>query len=342
VNSALVVTTIAPPNQVLQACASGCREHGLDFIVIGDTKSPPGFHLEGCDFWGVNRQSQLPYPLARLLPENHYARKNIGYLLAMARGAEVIIETDDDNLPKEGFWQKRSATAAAHLVEHAGWVNPLRHFSSEPVWPRGFPLELAAARQQDFTTTRLGEQLCPIQQGLVDGDPDLDAIFRMTRPLPTDFRDASPLALGTNSWAPFNSQNTTWFREAFPLLYLPSFCSFRMCDIWRSFVAQRICWANQWRVLFHGATVIQERNPHDLLRDFADEIPGYLHNAAICRDLAGLDILPGVKNIPAGMIRCYEAFIDRGLIGADELPLLHSWLTSISPILTVPPCRSMP
>jgi len=31
--------------------------------------------------------------------------------------------------------------------------------------------------------------------------------------------------------------------------------------------------------------VTQERNAHDLLRDFADEIPGYLHNRAICEAL---------------------------------------------------------
>ena len=48
-----------------------------------------------------------------------------------------------------------------------------------------------------------------------------------------------------------------------------------MTDIWRSFVAQRILQENDWAVLFHAPTVSQERNEHDLMRDFADEVPGY-------------------------------------------------------------------
>lgn len=81
---------------------------------------------------------------------------------------------------------------------------------------------------------------CPIQQGLADNNPDVDAIYRLILPFPTIFRKGRKVALGNNSWSPFNSQNTTWWKKAFPLLYLPSYCSFRMTDIWRSFVAQRI------------------------------------------------------------------------------------------------------
>ena len=54
-----------------------------------------------------------------------------------------------------------------------------------------------------------------------------------------------------------------------------------MTDIWRSFVAQRIAWANNWSILFHEPTVWQERNDHSLMRDFKDEVPGYLHNRRI-------------------------------------------------------------
>jgi len=328
VKSALIITSIAAPNPVLRACAAGCREQGFDFIVIGDTKSPSDFSLEGCDFWGLERQQQLPYPLARLLPENHYARKNLGYLLAMERGAEVIIETDDDNLPLADFWDKRSATRQGYRHSGCGWLNPLRHFSDEPVWPRGFPLELVQQTPPDLDPCSLAEHYCPIQQGLVDGDPDLDAVYRLTRPLPLTFGKNLPLALGPGCWAPFNSQNTTWFREAFLLLYLPSFCSFRITDIWRSFVAQRICHANGWNTLFHSPTAVQERNPHDLLKDFADEVPGYLYNAEICRKLSELHLRPGPDCLAESMLVCYEIFIQMGLIGADELTLLEAWIAT--------------
>jgi hypothetical protein len=75
---------------------------------------------------------------------------------------------------------------------------------------------------------------------LADENPDVDAIYRLTLPLPIIFNKANNVALGNNSFCPFYSQNRTWFKEAFPLLYLSSHCSFRMTDIWRSFVAQRI------------------------------------------------------------------------------------------------------
>ena len=87
---------------------------------------------------------------------------------------------------------------------------------------------------------------CPIQQGLADGNPDVDAIFRLVLPLPMNFGRKPPIALCRGAWCPFNSQNTSWWPAAYPLLYLPAYCSFRMTDIWRSFVAQRICWENGW------------------------------------------------------------------------------------------------
>ena len=53
-----------------------------------------------------------------------------------------------------------------------------------------------------------------------------------------------------------------------------------MTDIWRSFVAQRIAWANGWAILFHEPTVWQDRNEHNLMRDFRDESPATSTTAA--------------------------------------------------------------
>ena len=154
-----------------------------------------------------------------------------------------------------------------------------KFFSDALIWPRGFPLEHIQTSKniEDGLEQTI---VSPIHQGLADLNPDVDAVYRLVKTLPQSFSQNAPIALGEGSWSPFNSQNTTWFKDAFPLLYIPSYCSFRMCDIWRSFVALRICCANDWPVLFHAATVYQERNEHDLLRDFRDEIEGYLHNSS--------------------------------------------------------------
>ena len=81
---------------------------------------------------------------------------------------------------------------------------------------------------------------------------------------------ATEVWLGPETWCPFNSQSTWWFPVAYPLMYLPSRVSFRMTDIWRGFVAQRCLWELGKGIVFHAAEVVQRRNPHALLRDFAD------------------------------------------------------------------------
>lgn len=322
--TALVITSISGPNAVLRSFADGCLKHGVDLILIGDRPSPPDFHLEGCDFWGLQRQRTMPFALAPLLPERHYGRKNLGYLLAIQSGAEVILESDDDNFPRVSFWGQRERKQATSSMTGTGWVNLYRYFSDRPIWPRGYPLE----HLQDPLplVPAVSTRHCPIQQGLADENPDVDAIYRLTGTLPLDFDDREvPVSLGPGAWCPFNSQNTTWFKEAFQLLYLPSYCSFRMTDIWRSYVAVRICWENDWDILFHNATVWQERNAHNLMKDFADEVIGYQHNKAICERLKNLTLKPGIEHIGENMLLCYHEFIAMGLIGAQELPLLEAW-----------------
>lgn len=332
----LVITSVAGPTRALAALAEAASENEVDFILIGDASSP-ALDLAGCEFYSLDRQHDLDFELASVCPIRHYARKNIGYLLAMQRGAAVIVETDDDTAASERFWALRTRIRPARSVEAAGWVNVYRYFSEALIWPRGFPLDQAREAVPASRHLSLAEVDCPIQQGLVDDDPDVDAVYRMLFSLPFTFEKGSPVALRAGSWCPFNSQNTTWWRDAFPLMYLPASCSFRMTDIWRSFVAQRLAWVNGWSIGFNQATVRQDRNEHDLSEDFADEVAGYLANRAICVELEKLDLMPGVDQIPANMRRAYGLFVDRGWLKARELVLLEAWLADVEAILGAAP-----
>ena len=327
--TALIVTSIAAPNAVLRALARGCLENGFQFIVIGDVPSPANFQLDGCRFFGLAEQRELGFEFARLCPTRHYARKNIGYLVALREGASVIIETDDDNFPEQEFWSERRRRQSVPVVGAAGWVNVYRYFTEANIWPRGLPLEQIQAPIPDFEMLQQADVDCPVQQGLANENPDVDAIYRLTLPLPQNFRADRRLALASGSWCPFNSQNTTWWLDAFPLLYLPAHCSFRMTDIWRSFVAQRIAWANDWAILFHEPTVWQERNEHNLMRDFKDEVPGYLNNSAICEALSGLDIKAGAEHLGSNLRLCYEKLVSMQLVGEQELDLVDAWLADL-------------
>ncbi len=328
-NIKLVVTTISPPNKVLQKLAEGCQSHNWDFIVIGDTKSPKDFSLAGSQYYDVDAQVATGLEYAKLCPTRHYARKNIGYLLAIRDGAESIVETDDDNLPLDSFWQETSPTVESKIIDKADWVNVYKYYSDAIIWPRGLPLDKINDPIPHYEGLTTASSSCPIQQGLANDNPDVDAIYRLVLPLPIKFQDGIKLALGEETWCPFNSQNTVWFPAAYPLLYLPAYCSFRMTDIWRSFVAQRICWENGWRVLFYSPTVYQERNEHNLMRDFEDEVSGYLNNDKIAKSLAETNLKSGEANILDNLRKCYDVLIDLGVVKPEEAELLEAWIKDI-------------
>lgn len=330
--TAIVVTSISAPNRSLRALAEGAQAHDWNFFVMGDTKSPAEFQLDGCDFYAVDRQQSTGLKYAELCPTRSYTRKNIGYLLAIRSGAPMIIETDDDNIPRSEFWGDRRLSVEAPTLTSGGWVNVYSYFCDVTMWPRGLPLDAVHDQHPAFDTLPVSRLDCPIQQGLADGDPDVDAVYRLLLPLPQNFRRDRRMILGTRSWCPFNSQNTSWWPEAYPLLYLPAHCSFRMTDIWRSFVAQRIAWANGWSILFHEPTVWQDRNDHYLMRDFADEVPGYLNNRAMGAALAELDLKAGTENLGENLRTCYKTLVERGWVGAAEMDLLDAWLADLAQI----------
>ncbi len=326
----LVVTSIAEPTAILRSLASGSQANGWSFIMIGDAKSPSGFFLEGCDYYDIRRQVRLGLKFAQAAPLNHYARKNIGYVLAARSGAEVLVETDDDNCPVGGFWSARTRTQSLPVCRQGGWVNAYQYFSDHHIWPRGFPLDLIQKPVPSWERLPTEVVDCPIQQGLADANPDVDAIYRLVCSLPQTFRGDRRIALSMGTWCPFNSQNTTWWREAYPLMYLPTYCSFRMTDIWRSFVAQRIAWENRWGVMFHEPTMRQERNEHNLMKDFEDEVVGYLKNKDICEALSSLKLRAGTDHVGENMILCYETLIGMGLLAHEELDLLAYWLSDMA------------
>lgn len=326
-STALIVTSIHAPNPAMRRLAAGCIEHGWDFFVAGDSKSPAEFQLEGCRFLTLEEQRGGGFELGKIAPERSYTRKNIGYLTAISSGAEAIVETDDDNLPREAFWEPRELMSKCRRVTSNGWVNAYRYFTPDFIYPRGFPL--THARGEAPAPAEFADAECPIQQGLADNDPDVDAVYRMLYPLPFDFTvDDGPVLLGGGAWCPFNSQNTTFFPTVYPLLYLPANCSFRMTDIWRSFVAQRVLHARGLGVLFHGPTVWQERNEHDLHRDFLDELPGYTHNHRMREELVNLQLKPDAS-MQFMMEACYEVLIRHGWVGRQEETLLDAWFTDL-------------
>lgn len=343
-----VITTVQIPTDSAKNLARALSGNRGRLVVAGDTKGPATYVLDDIDgfmqeqlaFLSIDAQLETGFQLAELLPTKHYARKNIGYLYAMRAGATCIYETDDDNAPLES-WRPRDEYLQPPLVlrakpgERPRWVNVYRHFSSENIWPRGLPLDRIHSgfeSADDFNPAANDQQQvwAPIQQGLADGSPDVDAIWRLTMDREFRFESKPSVILPPGQWCPFNTQSTWWWPTVYPLLYIPSYCSFRMCDIWKSFVAQRCLWELGTGVVFHAPEVWQERNFHDLMRDFNDEIPGYQHNHRIAGFLDHVDLKRGAEFVSENLRTCYLRLIDTGIFPEAELELVEAWLADVA------------
>ncbi len=330
-----VITTIQLPTPSVRQFAVRLLDLNAKMIVVGDKKGPPDYELEGAKFLSLAGQLASGMDLALKLPVAHYARKNLGYLEAISQGANCIYETDDDNAPLNS-WVPRTQTTSAYRVEDRGWVNVYRLFSDQSIWPRGFPLNSLTSSFAKLPTLEKEpvSVRASIQQGLVNNSPDVDAIWRLVMDRPFDFGTGPSVLLTRGSWCPFNSQSTWWFPVAYPLMYLPSFCSFRMTDIWRSFIAQRCLWELDLGIVFHAPEVVQERNHHDLMRDFSDELPGYTRNEEIIAALENLTLKKGIDGVSDNLILCYGELVKAGVFSFEELTLVDAWLNDLEKLLS--------
>jgi hypothetical protein len=322
-NKFIVITSIFEPTEAVKQFANA---EGWQLIVVGDKKSPPSWEQDGVIYLGPADQEKLGFSILKELPWNHYCRKMVGYLYAMREGAEIIYDTDDDNLPKSNWPSLPPAKGEYSTLHGQKFVNIYSYFSDEFIWPRGYPLKniLSKARAD----TRQESQRIGIWQFLADGDPDVDAIYRLTNNKEIYFKNTPPLVLDEGTVCPFNSQNTIFYKELFPLLYLPAFVTFRFTDILRGLVAQPILWESGYRLGFGAATVVQERNPHDYLRDFESEIPVYLHAEEVI-DITLEALGKSSGDLLDQLPYVYAALHAKKIVTNDEIRLLNSWLKDI-------------
>jgi hypothetical protein len=323
----IIITTINYPAQAVKTIAKTKRDWTI--LAVADRKTPPDWSCQNVQLLSIDDQMAFDSDFVQECPFDHYARKNVGYLKAIRDGAQVIAETDDDNIPKENFLTSVNQSVKGRLVEKSGWENVYTHFTDKRIWPRGFPLEYI---NQSFeaSSSLNGESVfdCPIQQYLVDGNPDVDAIYRLTTKVDMKFQP-NTVVLSEGTFCPFNSQNTIWWPDAFALLYLPSSVSFRVTDIWRSFIAQICLHKAGKKVAFGQATMFQARNEHSLVRDFADEIDGYLNNAGIMELLSNIRLSNEPNQIGTNMRVCYERLVEAKIVPQNELRLVDLWLKDI-------------
>lgn len=263
-----VVTTIFAPSDAVKI-ASKLVDSCL--VIVGDTRTPDNYHIiaglknnTNVVFLSAHVQRHLDHEFIRLMPFSSFARKNIGYLYAIQHGALNVFDFDDDNvlnlqcgkpvspylsLPKEGelrlrFFVHSTGSAAPPLFNPLPLMNP----SIADPWPRGFPLELikdssSQMLDRDIFYGTINNSAVGVIQYTANHDPDVDAVYRLTRPIPLFFRnsnDAPSLLVPEGSYTPYNAQATLHTYDAFWGLLLPMSVPGRVSDIWRSYLTQKI------------------------------------------------------------------------------------------------------
>jgi len=313
----VVITTIRDRTEAIRAFEA---IPGWRTLVVGDRKTPEIADSESLRFFSLAAQEAAGFEVSRLLPVDHYCRKNAGYLLAVRDGARSVYDTDDDNIPYD-HWGVPPFTSARALQGGSKFLNVYRHFTKEDVWPRGFPLD---AVREGAGQVAAASPAAPVGvwQAMADGDPDVDAIHRLVLGGEVRFEDAPPVHLERGTYCPFNSQATAWSEQALPFLYLPCTVSFRFTDILRGYVAQRLMWEQGLHLGFTGATVRQERNAHDLMHDFADEVEMYLHTRRVVETLDGLSLHGDPLR---DQYDAYTALRDAGVVADREVEILSAW-----------------
>jgi hypothetical protein len=324
----IVITSI---NGITKSVRKFAELDDWHVVVVGDRKTPslsrhPHTNIT---YLSVHDQSKLGFHTYNVLPFNHYARKNLGYLYAIRKGAQCIADTDDDNIPYS-HWGKglTENISSIELVTGPKVVNIYRLFTNQRIWPRGFPLHLISNSSEIKSLESQNERIA-IWQGLADNEPDVDAIYRLVFGKQIQFERRDPVALENGVYCPFNSQNTIWFPDAFVYLYLPIYVTFRFTDILRGYVAQRGIWAINAKLGFTSATVYQNRNIHNLMSDFIDELPCYTQ---VNRLIELLDKCELTGHPHEDLYTIYEVLYKAGIVKREELDGINAWIKDFEKI----------
>lgn len=301
----VVVTTINVP-YLLKDYADNFEKFGhkneVGFIVIGDMKTPKeakgicdelqerGFEAIHMDV-DAQREWLKRFPeLDEIIPYNSDNRRNIGFLIALEKGAEVVLSIDDDNFvrPDEDWFTHHSIVGRIHELEAVessdGWFNICTLLKTTPdriIYPRGYP-HSKRWKQSEIKINKENKKVM-LNLGLWDGEPDVDAVTRLHEPVKVegDRSRKIMLAKGTNS--PINTQNTAIHRDAMPAYYyIPMGFTVhgnkidRYGDIWSGFFVKKIIDHMGDTVSIGGPIVIHNRNPHNLLKDLKEELAGMI------------------------------------------------------------------
>lgn len=313
---AVVITTVNDVTDFVNAYKENTRVHSENphFIIVADKKtpvqalrklSPIDLTVLTCDIQEAFLMKHYPELYSTfILPWNTIARSNVGRLWAYDKGYDGILMLDDDNWPTAANFVRDhnvvGETRTLHLFKSGtGWYNVadalVEQFGVD-FYPRGYP---PAQRWVPTLSSRgTARKRIAVNAGLWLGDPDIDAITRLERPLRTvGYNADAPRTFGLypGTWCPWNSQNTAIMRDALVTYWMSPYAG-RHQDIWASYISSLAIEKMGDVVAFGKPLVNHVRTPHNLYRDLDDELPWVEATDEFVKTLRELDLKTVTQN----------------------------------------------
>jgi len=301
----IVTTTINPLTKAISKFMS-FKDWYL--VVVGDKKTPADYKVKNGVYVSPEMQEKYDRDLSDAIGWNCIQRRNFGLLWAKDLGAEIVAVVDDDNIPYDNWGESLligRKTKVNFYTTDLPAFDPVGATNESKLWHRGFPLPLLSKR--DYSKKVVKYITPDIQVDLWDGDPDIDAICRMEHAPEVRF-DPKYFPFASNKLSPFDTQNTFLSCKALKDYFLFPHVG-RQDDIWASYYVE----AKGYKVVYNKASVYQERNPHNYLKDMKNEYLGYEHNLDIVTRLPDdpdriIGYLPGQS---ADAFRLYKKHFKR-------------------------------
>jgi len=272
----IATTTINKPTKALKLFA---KNKNCKLIVALDKKSKD-FKLKNSITLSTSYQEKKWPKLSKLVGWNCIQRRNFAILEAYERGAEIIALIDDDNIPYSNWFKNiyvNKELKCKEVKTNKKIFDPVGYTNHSNLWHRGMPLELVNNRKYKTEKKLLIKP--DIQANFWNGDPDIDAVCRMLLKPNCKFKK-NIFPFFSKKISPFNSQNTLLTRKVIKDYFLYPHIG-RMDDIWASFYVT----SKKYKVVYNEPTVYQERNVHNLIKDFKDEYIGYVNSLNLVESL---------------------------------------------------------
>ena len=274
----IVTTTIQPPTE---ATLRFSKKKDWTLLVVGDKKTNHNEYKDlNCIYLSPAIQEKMNKKLSNKIGWNSIQRRNLGFLFAYKEGADIIASVDDDNIPYKDWGKDLYIGKKLNIDTYEssnGFFDPLSVTNHKDLWHRGYPIDLLQTKNN---VKKIGKRIFDvlIQADFWNGDPDIDAICRLSKKPEVKFTFNRPF--GSYQISPFNSQNTFFHRDVIPYyMVLPHVG--RMDDIWGGYILQK---KFPQSLIYNRASVYQKRNIQDLVLNLEKEIIGYRNTLNFLND----------------------------------------------------------